>query len=48
MSSLNVGNIDRSIRILIGLALIVIAATNNKANRGWLGIYPLATGAIAY
>lgn len=48
MSSLNVGNIDRSIRILIGLALIVLAATNTIGAWGWLGIVPLATGAIAY
>ncbi|HRK85003.1 MAG TPA: DUF2892 domain-containing protein [Alcaligenes faecalis] len=40
----NVGDIDRTLRILIGLVLIGLAATGTVGWWGWLGIIPLATG----
>lgn len=40
----NVGGIDRTLRILIGLVLIGLAATGTVGWWGWLGIIPLATG----
>ena len=45
---LNVGGADRVIRIVAGLALISLAATNTVGWWGWLGIVPLATGAIGW
>lgn len=44
----NVGGIDRILRISVGLALIVLAATGTVGWWGWLGIVPLATGAIGW
>lgn len=44
----NVGGIDRIIRIALGLILIGLAATNTIGWWGWLGIVPLATGAIGW
>ena len=40
----NVGSIDRSISIVIGLVLIGLAATGTVGWWGWLGLLPLATG----
>lgn len=42
------GTIDRSIRIVIGLVLIGLAATGAVGWWGWLGLLPLATGAIGW
>ncbi len=44
----NVGGIDRILRIAVGLALIALAATGTVGWWGWLGIVPLATGAIGW
>lgn len=40
----NVGTIDRTIRILAGLALIAWAAFFGGPVWAWIGIVPLATG----
>lgn len=40
----NVGKADRAIRIIVGLALIVLAAIGTIGAWGWLGLVPLATG----
>lgn len=45
---LNVGGADRVIRIVLGLALIGLTLTGNIGVWGWLGIVPLATGAIGW
>jgi len=45
---LNVGGIDRIARIVIGLVLLGLAATGAVGWWGWLGIVPLATGAIGW
>ena len=45
---LNVGGADRVIRIVAGLALIGLAASNAVGWWGWLGVVPLATGAIGW
>lgn len=45
---LNVGGIDRILRIVIGLVLVGLAATGTVGWWGWLGIIPLATGAIGW
>lgn len=44
----NVGGIDRILRIVIGLVLIALAATGTVGVWGWLGVVPLATGAIGW
>lgn len=44
----NVGGIDRTLRIVVGLVLIALAATGTVGWWGWLGIVPLATGAIGW
>lgn len=41
---LNVGGIDRILRIVVGLVLIGLAATGTVSWWGWLGVIPLATG----
>lgn len=44
----NVGGIDRILRIVVGLALVGLAATEVVGWWGWLGIVPLATGVIGW
>ena len=44
----NVGGIDRILRIVVGLVLIALAATNTVGWWGWLGIVPLATGLLGW
>lgn len=45
---LNVGGIDRIARIVLGLVLIGLAATGTVGVWGWLGVVPLATGALGW
>ncbi len=44
----NVGGIDRITRIAIGLVLLGLTANGTIGAWGWLGIVPLATGAIGW
>jgi len=44
---LNVGGIDRILRIVVGLALVAWAATGGPV-WAWIGVVPLATGAIGF
>lgn len=41
---INVGTVDRALRIIVGLVLIGLAATGTVGWWGWLGVLPLATG----
>lgn len=41
----NVGSLDRSLRIVIGLGLIALAVTGPRAPWGWIGLVPLLTAA---
>lgn len=45
---LNVGGIDRILRIVAGLVLIGLTLTGSIGMWGWLGVVPLATGAIGW
>ena len=45
---LNVGGIDRIIRIVAGLALIGLTLTGTIGVWGWVGVVLLATGAIGW
>ena len=42
----NVGNIDRTIRILAGLGLIAATLSGAIGAWGWLGLILLATGIV--
>lgn len=43
----NVGGIDRILRIVVGLALVGWALTGGPL-WAWIGVVPLATGAIGF
>ncbi|MBL8350680.1 MAG: DUF2892 domain-containing protein [Burkholderiaceae bacterium] len=45
---LNVGGLDRSLRIVAGLVLIALAATGTVGVWGWIGVVLLLTGAIGF
>jgi len=42
----NEGSLDRAVRVVAGLALIGLAATNTVGAWGYVGVVPLLTGAI--
>ncbi len=42
----NMGNLDRILRIAVGLLLIVLTIMGTIGAWGWIGIVPLATGLI--
>jgi len=44
----NIGNIDRLLRIVIGLAIISLVFWGPKTAWGWIGIIPLATALIGW
>jgi len=44
----NVGGVDRALRIVVGLVLVALAATNVVGWWGWLGVIPLLTGAFRF
>jgi membrane protein implicated in regulation of membrane protease activity len=44
----NVGGIDRILRIIVGLVLIGLTLTGTVGVWGWLGVVPLATGALGW
>ena len=45
---LNVGGIDRILRIVVGLVLIVLAATGTVGWWGYVGVVPLLTGLVGW
>lgn len=45
---LNVGGIDRILRITAGLVLIALAATGTVGVWGWIGVVLLLTGAVGF
>ena len=44
----NMGGTDRILRIVLGLALIVMTLTGVIGAWGWLGLIPLATAAFGF
>ena len=44
----NVGGIDRLLRFVVGLALMVAAATGGLGAWAWIGVVPIATGALGW
>ena len=45
---LNVGSVDRMARIVVGLVLMILAATGTVGLWGWIGIIPLLTGIFRF
>ncbi|BEU96680.1 DUF2892 domain-containing protein [Acidovorax sp. DW039] len=45
---LNIGSVDRALRIVAGLVLIALAATGTVGLWGWLGVVPLLTGVFRF
>ncbi len=46
--TVNEGALDRGIRIVIGIALIVLALTHVWAPWGWIGVLPLFSGLTGF
>jgi len=46
MSRLNVGNLDRALRIAAGLVLVGLAAYGAIGAWGYIGVIPLLTGMV--
>ena len=42
----NTGNLDRAIRVALGLGLIALVFVGPLTPFGWLGVVPLATGLV--
>jgi hypothetical protein len=42
----NVGGMDRLLRIVVGLLLIVLTLSGHIGAWGWIGVVPLATGLL--
>ena len=40
----NVGSLDRTLRIVLGIVLISLVFVGPQTAWGWLGVIPLATG----
>lgn len=48
MFKTNEGGVDRAVRVVAGIGLIVLAATGAVGTWGWIGVVPLATGLIKW
>ena len=44
----NVGTLDRTLRIVVGIALLALAITGTVGAWGYIGILPLATGLFRF
>lgn len=44
----NVGGVDRTLRIIVGIALIAAAATGTVGVWGYIGVVPLLTGLMGW
>ncbi len=42
----NIGTIDRTLRIVVGLTLIGLAITGTIGGWGWIGVIPILTGLV--
>lgn len=45
---INEGTVDRAIRVVVGLGLVGLAIAGIGTPWTWIGLLPLATGAIGY
>jgi hypothetical protein len=46
MFATNVGGLDRALRVMVGLALVVATLAGFIGVWGWVGVVPLATGLL--
>jgi hypothetical protein len=46
MFSNNVGNLDRLLRVALGLGLLAMVFVGPQTPLGWIGLVPLLTGAF--
>ena len=44
----NAGNIDRAVRVVAGLAILSTAVVGPQTPLGYIGVIPLATGALGW
>lgn len=44
----NAGTIDRTLRVGLGLVLVALTLTGTIGAWGWIGLVPIATGAIGF
>lgn len=44
----NIGNTERAIRLVLGVALIAIVFVGPQTPWGWIGLVPLVTGLIGF
>ena len=48
VSCKNVSPIDRILRVILGVVLIVLSLTGTIGVWGWIGIIPLITGSVGF
>jgi len=46
--TVNEGNVDRVLRVLVGLLLIALVFVGPKSAWGWIGLIPLITGLVGF
>ncbi len=46
--SLNVGGLDRGLRLLLGLVLIALVFVGPQTPWGWVGLIPLITALVGF
>ncbi len=44
----NVGTLDRTIRVLVGLGILALVFLGPQTPWGWIGVVPLVTGLIGF
>lgn len=44
----NIGTLDRTLRIVLGLALIALVFVGPQSPWGWFGLIPLLTGLVRF
>lgn len=44
----NEGNLDRALRVVVGMALLGLAATGTLGAWAYIGVVPLATGLLGW
>ncbi len=42
----NEGNLDRALRVILGLVLLVLVFVGPQTAWGWIGLVPLITGLV--
>jgi hypothetical protein len=42
----NIGTVDRTVRVLLGITLLALVFVGPQTQWGWLGLIPLATAAL--